>query len=151
LIIEANNVEPLQEEFLSLELSDEEKEEITQLSKDPQIFEKFVNSIAPTIYGHERIKEALVLQLFGGYQKSQDDGVKRRGDIHILLVGDPGSGKSQLLKRLSIVAPKSRFVSGKGASGAGLTASVVKDEFLRGLALEAGALVLANKGLVCID
>jgi replicative DNA helicase Mcm len=71
--------------------------------------------------------------------------------IHILLIGDPGSGKSQLLKRMSHVAPKSRFVSGKGASGAGLTASVVKDEFLRGWALEAGALVLANKGLVCID
>ncbi|MCC7575005.1 minichromosome maintenance protein MCM [Candidatus Woesearchaeota archaeon] len=151
LIIEANHVEPVQEEFSSLELNPEQREEILELSKDPKIYEKIVQSIAPTIYGHDRIKEALVLQLFGGCRKSQDDGVKRRGDIHILLVGDPGSGKSQLLKRLSIVAPKSRFVSGKGASGAGLTASVVRDEFLRGWALEAGALVLANKGLVCID
>ncbi len=151
LIIEANYVEPMQEEFSSLELTSEQKEEIIELSKDPDIFNKVIQSIAPTIYGHDRIKEALVLQLFGGCKKSQDDGVKRRGDIHILLVGDPGSGKSQLLKRLSIVAPKSRFVSGKGASGAGLTASVVKDEFLKGWALEAGALVLANKGLVCID
>ena len=151
LIIEANHVEPLQEEFSSFELSPDQKEQILELSNDPEIYNKFVHSIAPTIYGHDRIKEALVLQLFGGCKKSQDDGVKRRGDVHILLVGDPGSGKSQLLKRLSIVAPKSRFVSGKGASGAGLTASVVKDEFLRGWALEAGALVLANKGLVCID
>ncbi len=151
LMIEANHVEPVQEEFTSLSITPEQKEELLQLSKDPLIYEKIIESIAPTIYGHERIKEALVLQLFGGCRKKQDDGVQRRGDIHILLVGDPGSGKSQLLKRLSIVAPKSRFVSGKGASGAGLTASVVKDEFLKGWALEAGALVLANKGLVCID
>jgi replicative DNA helicase Mcm len=123
LIIEANHVEPMQEEFSSLELSDEQKEEILEMSRDPKIYEKLTQSIAPTIYGHDRIKEALVLQLFGGCRKSQKDGVKRRGDIHILLVGDPGSGKSQLLKRLSIVAPKSRFVSGKGASGAGLCVS----------------------------
>jgi replicative DNA helicase Mcm len=151
LMIEANYIEPVQEEFTSMALTPEQKEELIQLSKDPTIYEKFIESIAPTIYGHERIKEALVLQLFGGCRKKQEDGVQRRGDIHVLLVGDPGSGKSQLLKRMSIVAPKSRFVSGKGASGAGLTASVVKDEFLKGWALEAGALVLANKGLVCID
>lgn len=151
LMIEANHVEPVQEEFTSLSITPEQKEEILNISKDPLVYEKIIDSIAPTIYGHDRIKEALVLQLFGGCRKSQDDGVQRRGDIHILLVGDPGSGKSQLLKRLSIVAPKSRFVSGKGASGAGLTASVVRDEFLKGWALEAGALVLANKGLVCID
>lgn len=151
LMIDANYIEPVQEEFTSLVLSPEEKEELMQMSKDPVIYEKLIDSIAPTVYGHERIKEALVLQLFGGCKKKQSDGVQRRGDIHILLVGDPGSGKSQLLKRMSLVAPKSRFVSGKGASGAGLTAAVVKDEFLKGWALEAGALVLANKGLVCID
>jgi replicative DNA helicase Mcm len=151
LMFEANYTEPLHEEFTSLALSPEQKEEIISLSKDPHIYEKIVSSIAPTVYGHEKIKEALVLQLFGGVQKKQDDGVVRRGDIHVLLVGDPGSGKSILLKRISLVAPKSRFVSGKGASGAGLTAAVVRDEFLRGWALEAGALVLANKGLVCID
>lgn len=151
LMIEANYMAPVQEEFLSLILSPEEKEELISMSKDPNIYERIADSIAPTVYGHERIKEALVLQLFGGCRKKNDDGVPRRGDIHILLVGDPGSGKSQLLKRISLVAPKSRFVSGKGASGAGLTASVVKDEFLKGWALEAGALVLANRGLVCID
>lgn len=151
LMIEANYLEPVHEEFTTLTISPEEQEEIIKLSKDPEIYEKLLMSIAPTIYGHDRIKEALLLQLFGGRSKKQEDGVRRRGDIHILLIGDPGSGKSQLLKRISIVAPKARFVSGKGASGAGLTAAVVRDEFLRGWALEAGALVLANRGLVCID
>lgn len=151
LICEANYVEPVQEEFTNIVFSKEEIEEIQALGSDPQVFEKLAISIAPTIYGHDRIKEALLLQLFGGVRKKSDDGVQRRGDIHMLLIGDPGSGKSQLIKRVCTVAPKSRFVSGKGASGAGLTASVVKDEFLKGWALEAGALVLANKGMACID
>jgi replicative DNA helicase Mcm len=151
LIIEGNYVEPIQEEFSDLEIDTKERDEIIQASKDPKVYEKLVESIAPTIYGHDRIKEALTLQLFGGCRKNQGEGIKRRGDIHILLIGDPGAGKSQLLKRVSHVAPKSRFVSGKGATGAGLTASVVKDEFLKGWALEAGALVLANKGIACID
>lgn len=110
-----------------------------------------VRSIAPSIYGHEKIKEALVLQMMGGVRKKRDDGLITRGDIHVLLVGDPGAAKSQLLKRITNVAPKARYVTGKGASGTGLTASVVKDEFLQGWSLEAGALVLANKGHCMID
>jgi len=109
------------------------------------------NSIAPSIYGHDKIKEALVLQLAGGCRKVRPDGVVTRGDMHMLLIGDPGSGKSQLLKRITKVAPKARFTSGKGATGAGLTASVVKDEFLGGWSLEAGTLVLANRGFAVID
>jgi replicative DNA helicase Mcm len=93
----------------------------------------------------------LVLQLAGGCIKKRQDGVRTRGDVHVLLIGDPGSGKSQLLKRITKVAPKARFTSGKGASAAGLTASVVKDEFLGGWSLEAGTLVLANKGFAVID
>ena len=120
-------------------------------SKDPKIMEKMISSIAPSIYGHEKIKEAIVLQLLGGIHKKRTDGIQTRGDIHILLIGDPGSGKSQLLKRVQIIAPKGRYVSGKGASGAGLTATVVRDEFLKGWSLEAGALVLANNGICCID
>jgi replicative DNA helicase Mcm len=151
LMCEANYVEPVNEDFTSVLVNDEEIREILDFSKHPDACERLIESLAPSIYGHERIKEALLLQLFGGVRKDMTDGVIRRGDIHILLIGDPGSGKSQLLRRIAKVAPKSRFVSGKGASGAGLTATVVKDEFLRGWALEAGALPLTNKGICCID
>lgn len=151
LILDVNSVETLQEDFTEINLSPEDEQEIQELAKDPDLFEKLVASIAPSIYGHDPIKQALLLQMFGGVHKSRDRGVKSRGDIHILLIGDPGSGKSQMLKRVSNIAPKARFVAGKGASGAGLTAAVVKDDFLKGWALEAGALVLANRGIVCID
>jgi len=151
LMLEANHVEPVAEDFTELLITDEEVKEIKELSEDPKLAKRLVNSVAPSIYGHEKVKEALILQLFGGVRKKKDDGSVTRGDIHVLLIGDPGSGKSQMLKRVSIVAPKSRYVSGKGASAAGLTATVVKDEFLRGYALEAGALVLTNKGICCID
>ena len=150
-IIEANFIETIEEDFFDIEISPEEKEEIIRLSKDETIFDKLVNSIAPTIYGHKEIKSSLVLQLFGGVLKKREKGNQIRGDIHILLIGDPGAGKSQLLKRVSQIAPRARFVSGKGASGAGLTATVVKDDFIRGYALEAGMLVLANRGIACID
>ncbi|MCF7799259.1 minichromosome maintenance protein MCM [Candidatus Woesearchaeota archaeon] len=151
LMLEGNYIEPVQEEFSSLSISPEQEKEIIEFSKSENPFKRIVKSLAPTIYGHERIKEALILQLLGGVMKPRSDGVKTRGDIHILLIGDPGAAKSQLLKRVTVIAPKSRFVSGKGASGAGLTAAVVRDEFLRGWALEAGALVLANQGIACID
>ncbi|MBN2421301.1 minichromosome maintenance protein MCM [Candidatus Woesearchaeota archaeon] len=151
LVIDANHIHPMEEGFGDLQISEEEMKQIKKLSKDKLLFEKFTKSIAPSIYGHEKIKEALVLQLVGGVRQMRKDGVATRGDIHILLIGDPGSGKSQLLKRISVVAPKARYVSGKGATGAGLTAAVVKDEFLGGWSLEAGALVLANQGICVID
>ncbi|MCD6575613.1 MAG: minichromosome maintenance protein MCM [Nanoarchaeota archaeon] len=151
LIITANNIEPSEKEFEELELTPEDKKIIEEMSKDPLIDKKFINSIAPSIFGYDTIKEAIVLQLFGGVKTERPDKTKVRGDIHILLVGDPGVAKSQLLKYVAAIAPKARYVSGKGASGAGLTASVVKDEFLRGWSLEAGAMVLANKGICCVD
>ncbi len=151
LVIEANNVIPVQQEFEEIELNEEDIDEIIRLSKDPELFNKLINSFATSIYGYREIKEAIILQLFGGCKKIMKDGTKRRGDIHILLVGDPGTAKSQLLKSVLEIAPKARYVSGKGASGVGLTAAVVKDEFLKGWSLEAGALVLANHGIVAID
>ncbi len=151
LLIEANSIEAVQEDYNEIKISKEDEEKIKELGKDPQLFQKLIDSVAPSIYGHNLIKEALVLQLMGGVRKERNDGVVTRGDIHVLLVGDPGSGKSQLIRRIHKVAPKGRYVSGKGASGAGLTAAVVKDEFLSDWALEAGALVLANKGVCCID
>ncbi|HIG95427.1 TPA: minichromosome maintenance protein MCM [Candidatus Woesearchaeota archaeon] len=151
LLIEANNVEAVEEDFGSLQITEEEMEAIKKIAADKEPLKKLVRSLAPTINGHDQVKEAIVFMLVGGCMKISSDGSKRRGDIHVLLIGDPGAGKSQLLKRAQLVAPKSRYVTGKGVSGAGLTAAVVRDEFLKGWALEAGALVLANHGIVMID
>lgn len=151
LLIEANNVVPLEEDYSCIQLAEEDKNAIKKLAQDPKIVEKIAASLAPGIYGHSRVKEALALQFVGGVRKLHDDGVMSRGDIHVLLIGDPGAGKSQLLKRAAVVAPKARFVSGQGVSGAGLTAAVVRDEFLSGWSLEAGAMVLANKGILMVD
>ena len=151
LLIEANNVEVTDEDYYEILISEEEEKEILDIAKDPKCITRLVASAAPSIYGYDLVKEALLLQLVGGVQKVRADGIISRGDLHVLLVGDPGAGKSQLLKRVTKIAPKGRYVSGKGVSGAGLTASVVKDEFLKGWALEAGALVLASNGICCID
>jgi len=151
LLIEANNVKASEESFLDIAISNEEEQEILKLANDVKVYDKIINSIAPSIFGYDKIKEALALQLFGGVQKKRKDGAITRGDFHILLVGDPGGGKSQLLKRINVVAPKGRYISGKGISAAGLTASVVRDEFLKGWSLEAGAMVLASNGICCID
>ncbi|MBS3111661.1 minichromosome maintenance protein MCM [Candidatus Woesearchaeota archaeon] len=151
LILEANNIESAVEDFSDIEISNEEVEEIKAFARKPKVFERFAKSIAPSIYGHDKIKEALVLQMFGGIRRVKPDGTTRRGDIHILLCGDPGAGKSQLISFIAKAAPKARYVSGHGASGAGLTAAVVKDEFLRGWALEAGTMALAHKGIAVVD
>jgi replicative DNA helicase Mcm len=151
LIAEANYIDPLEQTFEDIEINKEDEQEIINLSKDPQIYEKLIKSMAPSIYGHEKIKEAVVLQSMGGVRKLKEDGTIIRGDIHILLVGDPGASKSTLLTFISKAAPKARYVAGRSTTGAGITASVVKDEFLRGWALEAGAIVLANKGILLLD
>lgn len=151
LAVEANNAIPLEETFDDLEVNEKDEEEIKKIASDPQAFEKLSASIAPSVYGFKEVKEAILLQLFSGVKKKRSDGGSTRGDIHILLVGDPGVAKSVTLKFVARVAPKGRYVSGKAATGAGLTAAVVKDEFLKGWSLEAGAMVLSNKGTVCID
>ncbi|MFB6116749.1 MAG: minichromosome maintenance protein MCM [Candidatus Nanosalina sp.] len=151
IYMEANNVEPTEQEFEQIELTDEEKEEIEEMASDPQIFERITDSIAPSIFGHRQVKKAIALQLFGGVKKNREDGVKSRGDIHILLIGEPGTGKSQLLKFTGELAPKGRYVVGKSSTGAGLTASVVKEESTGEFSLEAGAVVLAHKGMAAID
>ncbi|OYT34305.1 MAG: AAA family ATPase [Candidatus Aenigmarchaeota archaeon ex4484_52] len=151
IFLESNYLTVIEQEFEDVELTKEDEEKIKQLASDEKIYSKLVKSIAPSIYGHDKIKQAIVYQLFGGSRKERSDGVTTRGDIHIFLVGDPGSGKSQILKYISKLAPKARYIVGKSTSGAGITATVVKDEFMRGWALEAGALVLANKGIALID
>lgn len=151
LAIEANNIIPLEETFADLKISEEEEKQIRELAADPLIYKKLSKSISPSVYGIDDVKEALMLQLFSGIKKRKSDGGQTRGNIHILLVGDPGVAKSVTLKFVSRIAPKGRYVSGKATTGAGLTAAVVKDEFLKGWSLEAGAMVLANKGTVCVD
>jgi len=138
--------------FEEVEITSEDEEEILKISKDPDIYNKMRQSIAPTIYGMDVEKEALVLVLFSGLSKKMPDGTYIRGDIHALLVGDPGTAKSQLLTYMSKLAPRSIYASGKASSAAGLTAAAVRDEFGEGQwTLEAGALVLADMGIACID
>lgn len=148
--IYVNHIEALEQEFEELQLSEEDEEQILELSKDPHIYEKIIKSTAPSIRGYRDVKEAIALQLFGGSAKQLEDETKLRGDIHILIVGDPGIGKSQILKYVSRLAPRSIYTSGKGTTGAGLTAAAVRDE-LGGWSLEAGALVLGDQGNVCVD
>ena len=130
----------------------QEEEELMDLSRDPQIYEKLARSIAPQISeDHTKdIKKALACLLMGGSRKVLPDGLRLRGDINVLLMGDPSTAKSQLLKFIQRVAPIGVYTSGKGSSAAGLTASVIKDakgEFY----LEGGAMVLADGGVICID
>jgi len=150
--LDAISIERQEMAFEEVEVSEEDEKEILKISKDPGIYEKMKQSISPTIYGLDLEKEALVLQLFGGLSKKMPDGTYIRGDIHALLVGDPGTAKSQMLSYISKLAPRSIYASGKATSAAGLTAAAVRDEFGEGQwTLEAGALVLADMGIACID
>ena len=150
--MDANSIESQELAFEEVEVTPEDEKEIIKVSKDPALYEKMTSSMAPTIYGMDVEKEALVLQLFGGLAKEMPDGTRIRGDIHALLVGDPGTAKSQILTYMSKLAPRSVYAGGKSSSAAGLTAAAVRDEFGEGQwTLEAGALVLADMGVACID
>ena len=148
--IYCNYIEALEQEFEELQISEEDEEKIKELAKDPDVYNKIINSTAPSIQGYREVKEAIALQLFGGVAKELEDKTRIRGDVHILIVGDPGIGKSQMLKYVSKLAPRGIYTSGKGTSGVGLTAAAVKDD-LGGWSLEAGALVLGDRGNVCVD
>jgi DNA replication licensing factor MCM7 len=124
---------------------------IEEVSKKGNLYESAAKSIAPEIFGHLDVKKALLLVLVGSFTKTMKDGMKIRGDIHTLLMGDPGVAKSQLLKQAINIAPRSVYTTGKGSSGVGLTASVVRDSMTGEVSLEGGALVLADMGVCCID
>lgn len=152
IFLDINSVELEEHEFEEVPISTEDEQKIVEMSKDPDIYRKITASISPTIYGMTVEKEALALQLFGGVPKIMPDGTHIRGDIHIFLVGDPGTAKSQLLRYISELAPRGIYASGKASSAAGLTAAAVRDEFGEGRwTLEAGALVLADKGVAAVD
>ena len=132
------------------EISPDEEKIIRTLSKNPDIYDRLIGSFAPHIRGHEIFKEAILLLIVGSTQRVLSDGSKIRGDINVFLVGDPGTAKSEMLKFCSRIAPRGLYTSGRGSTAAGLTAAVVRDAsgiFM----LEAGAVVLGDQGLVCID
>jgi len=149
--IETNNLEVSQKVLEEIEISKEDERKILELAKDPKIREKIIQSIAPAIHGYDHIKKAIALLLFGGVPKELPDGTRIRGDIHILLVGDPGVAKSQILQYVARIAPRGLYTSGKGSSAAGLTAAVIRDKSTGEYFLEAGALVLADGGVCAID
>ncbi|KAL2722328.1 DNA replication licensing factor Mcm5-like [Vespula squamosa] len=132
-------------------ITSEEEDLFRRLAADSNLYERIAKSIAPSIFGAMDIKKAIACLLFGGSRKRMPDGLCRRGDINILMLGDPGTAKSQLLKFVETVAPIGVYTSGKGSSAAGLTASVSRDSVTRNFVMEGGAMVLADGGVVCID
>eukprot|EP00958_Prasinococcus_capsulatus_P010670 scaffold1041_cov414-Prasinococcus_capsulatus_cf.AAC.9 len=149
--IEANHLSKQEDQFADFKLTDQDRDQIHELARDPAIGRRIVKSIAPSIYGHENIKLGLALSLFGGQAKQVQGKHRLRGDINVLLLGDPGTAKSQFLKYVEKTAQRAVFTTGKGASAVGLTASVHKDPITREWTLEGGALVLADKGHCLID
>ena len=152
LYLFANYIEPVEQEFEEIKISAQDIEEIKEFSQRPDLCPRLIEAVAPDIFGHEKIKEAILYQLFGGIKVEDERGkTSRIGDIHILLMTDPGAGKTKLAKSVVNISPKARYVDATGVSKAGLTATVIKDEFIGGWAVEAGAFVLANKGLIVVD
>jgi len=150
-VIMANHVYRKDESNATKSMTDEDIKAIVALSKDERVGERIVASIGPSIFGHEDIKRALALSLFGGQAKDKSDKHKVRGDINALLCGDPGTAKSQFLKYVEKIAPRAVFTTGQGASAVGLTAYVQRSPVTKEWTLEAGALVLADKGVCLID
>ncbi|MBX5321857.1 MAG: minichromosome maintenance protein MCM [Candidatus Bathyarchaeota archaeon] len=149
LHLDTNSIEVLGKEPETTLPSPEEEKQILELSKDPWIHKKVIDSIAPSIYGYDHVKEAIMYLLFGGVPKTLPD-ITIRGELNVLLIGDPGTAKSQLLQYVARIAPRGLYTSGRGTTAAGLTAAVIRERG-GGMSLEAGALVLADKGIACID
>ena len=157
LRIEGNNIEYLggrgtktSRKTEREEISPEEEKIIKALSANPDVYERLIDSFAPHIHGQALIKEAIMLLVVGSTQRMLGDGSKIRGDINVFLVGDPGTAKSEMLKFCARIAPRGLYTSGRGSTAAGLTAAVVRDK-TGIMMLEAGAVVLGDQGLVCID
>lgn len=125
--LDAHYVHQLKKQYDDMEVTPAIERALWQLKNDPALYQKLAQSIAPEIYGHADVKKALLLLLVGGVTKAMGDGMKIRGDINVCLMGDPGVAKSQLLKYISKVAPRGVYTTGKGSSGVGLTAAVMKD------------------------
>ena len=149
--ISANHIRRKEDASAAANLTQADKAQILELSRDPNIGDRILEGIAPSIHGHANVKMALAMSLFGAVPKNIDDKHRIRGDINVLLLGDPGTAKSQMLKYAEATAPRAVYSTGKGASAVGLTASVHKDPVTKEWTLEGGALVLADRGVCLID
>lgn len=149
--LDATHVSQLRKTYSETFVSAEMREQLEDLRLDPDLYNRLAKSIAPEIFGSVDVKKALLLLLLGAPPKLLPDGMRLRGDVHICLMGDPGVAKSQLLKHITKVAPRAVYTTGKGSSGVGLTAAVMRDGVTNELMLEGGALVLADMGIACID
>jgi replicative DNA helicase Mcm len=149
--IDVNFIDPEDKSEQITDLSKEDKIKIEEVSKEPMIQKKIARSISPSIYGRDDLKMACALSLFGGTRRKKPGGGYKRGDIHFLAVGDPGTGKSEILKGTVDVSPRGLYTSGKGSTGVGLTAAVIKESDTGQMNLEAGVVVLANGGIAAID
>lgn len=149
--LKAQYVHQHKKQYESLELSEDAKQKILALHSQGGIYNRLAQSIAPEIFGHLDVKKILLLLLCGGVTKEIGDGMRIRGDINVCLMGDPGVAKSQLLKAINKIAPRSVYTTGRGSSGVGLTAAVMRDPVTDEMVLEGGALVLADNGICCID
>lgn len=151
IFFDVNNIEILEEDYEDININQEDKEEFQEMVKTGDVMTILIKSLFAEVEGYETVKKGIVLMMVGGEQKIMPSGFKARGDIHSLLIGNPGCGKSTIAKLVYNNSPKARYVSGKGASGVGLTASVVRDELMGGYALEAGALPLTHHGVCVVD
>lgn len=149
--LDVQYVHRLKKQYDEIEMTAADEQAIEQLKQDPNVYSHLARSIAPEIYGHDDVKKVLLLLLVGGVNKTIGDGMKIRGDINICLMGDPGVAKSQLLKFIAKVAPRGVYTTGRGSSGVGLTAAVMREPVTDEMILEGGALVLADNGICCID
>ncbi|KAK3908270.1 DNA replication licensing factor Mcm6 [Frankliniella fusca] len=143
--------EEMSAELMKKHMSDAEWDKVYEMSRDRHLYTNLVNSLFPSIHGNDQIKKGIVLMLFGGVPKTTGEGTTLRGDINCCIVGDPSTAKSQLLKQVADFIPRAVYTSGKASSAAGLTAAVVRDEESNDFVIEAGALMLADNGVCCID
>lgn len=149
--LEATRIIQEKKRYAELHLTETIKKDLLEESRNDNAYSKLASSICPEIFGLDHVKKALLLQMVSGSTLKLDDGMRIRGDINIALIGDPGVAKSQLLKHIAHLTPRGVYTSGKGSSGAGLTASVMRDQITNEIMLEGGALVLADMGVCCID